>query len=295
MLGGGGRETLQPYVPFRSNPVLQAAAVNKAKFQEWCQSIGLRTPKSVTCCSREAVDDAIKSFSYPYVLKATEGAGGQMVSVIRTREDLDEAVGSEGEGTEWIVQEYLAGCVGTTIFFAREGQLETHCSYRNICCTNEGIGPAAICEHVESAELLRIVSLVAEHVDGLTGFDWIESSDGGYILIDPHFGRFAPTGACAHLFGVDFGQAYCARSIDDSCRSGGVKQCSVVWVFPQFLQLILEGGFMRAWGTAKLWDRRVRIFFFVPGEWRMFFLQLFDYLSGRARVLLGAWRRKLFR
>lgn len=294
LFNGQARPELQNHLPFPIGSPLYEAAVDKSKFQTWCESLGLLVPESVYCPSLNDISQATKRFGYPYVIKATRSAGGQKVYVIRSSEDFEAYAASTSQDEPSIVQEYVDGLVGTTIFMARGGKLYAHCHYGNILCTDGGTGPAAVCQHYHADLLDSITEIVAQHVDGLTGFDWIQRKDGSFVLIDPHFGRVAPTGSCAHLFGVDFGEAFVASYSKKEYKSNFKPTASIVWVFPQCLQLILEGGFSVARKRANLSGAKVKCMLFADGEWRIFARQLFDYLRGALLVTLGALRRKLF-
>jgi hypothetical protein len=291
---GAAREEIKPYLPFPPESSLFQVATNKSKFYEWCADLGLDTPWSITCRSTTAVQAAVAKMDYPYVLKGTVGEGGVQVYIVRKPDDLKRALSSEGEGAEWIIQEYLSGAVGTTIFVAREGRLYTHCSVENIACNNNGLGVSAIVRHIENHALEDIAIKVASQVSGLTGYDWMIREDGSYVLIDPHFGRCAPSGACTHLLGVDLGKAYYASISNDRVRSNYHQSGSVVWIFPQVLQLILERGVVPALRTGSPLKKDVKLHLCADGEWRFFLLQLLDSLQLQARVYYRIIRRKLF-
>ena len=292
---GAAREELKPYLPFPLESSLFQVATNKSKFYEWCADQGLNVPWSITCHSTTAVKTAVANIDSPYVLKGAVGEGGVQVYIVRKPDDLERALSSEGEGTEWIIQEYLSGAVGTTIFVAREGRLFTHCSFENVACNHNGLGPSAIVRHVENHALEDIAIQVASQVGGLTGYDWMIREDGSYVLIDPHFGRCAPSGACTHLVGVDLGQAYYASISNDRVSSNYHQSGSVVWIFPQVLQLILERGIAAAFRTGSPTEKHVKLHLCGDGEWRLFLLQLLDSLQLQARVYYRIIRRKLFR
>ena len=289
--------TLKPYLPFAEGSPLFEAAVNKVKFQQWCAELGFDSPKSFYCSTREEVQNAVAKFDYPFVLKGAHGAGGQQVHIVENEKTLasllHDVEGSPGE--EWIVQEYLTGAVGTTIFVARGGRLYAHCSVKNRVCMYGGIGPSAICKFVVDPEFERIAQAMAEHVDGLTGVDWMQHEDGRYLLIDPHLGRATPNAVIAHMDGVDFGDAM-YRALSGQAPSVPVPQNSgkKVWLMPKSLNLIFEGRLGAALRVANPFSRNVRVFFAGKREWRLFAALTFEVLSGNLRVLLGRIRRNMF-
>ncbi|MEM8867183.1 MAG: hypothetical protein AAGC73_02840 [Verrucomicrobiota bacterium] len=293
VLEGADRTELAPYMPFDPDSPLQKAATNKTAFHDWCASVGLDSPISQNYATSDAVREAVSGLDYPFVLKAAESAGGKHVFIVRSPKDLEAGLGFLPSETEWILQEYLGSLAGTSIFMAREGKLYAHCSFENIVCMAGGVGPSAVCNQVESEALNALIQKVAQHVDGLTGFDWMRREDGSYVLIDPHFGRVAPTGVCAHLLGVDFGQAYYDSYQGTFSPSKYTKACSVVWMFPQILNLALSRDFRSAWRLQNPFSRGVKCFYFAKGEWRIFILQLTDYFVSQIRISIGRWRNHL--
>lgn len=293
VLNASDRPELQGYHPFKGDATLSAAAINKVAFGRWCETIGLSIPYSIHCESTSAVREAAVEMGYPFVLKNPEGSGGQQVFIVADQAMLEATFSKNATVQEWLVQEYLPGVVGTSMFVARGGRLYSHCSVENIACTTGGVGPTAVCRYVDTPELNEIVSQVAERIDGITGFDWILRDDGSYVLIDPHFGRVAPTGVCSHLFGKDFGAAYSASLTGTAFHSPGHRSCGVVWVFPQFLQLVFRGGLRAAWKRASPFSKDVKVYWCGRGEWRMFSLQFLYYLWGHFQVFAGKWRRFL--
>ena len=295
VLEGAGRSELEPYMPFAEGSPLREAAINKSAFHVWCLSVGLDVPRSISCFSEAEVRSAAAEFEFPYVLKAAESAGGKHVFIVRSAKDLDEGLKLLPKDTEWILQEYIGSRAGTSIFMARKGKLYAHVSFENVVCMAGGVGPSTVCKHVESDELLALVEKVSAHVDGLTGFDWMRRKDGSYVLIDPHFGRVAPSGVCAHLLGVDFGQAYYDSYFGVVSPKSFRKVCSVVWMFPQILHLVLDRDFFRAWRYENPFSPDVKCFFFAKGEWRIFLLQLWDYLKSQIQITAGRWKACLLR
>jgi len=293
VIGAIHRPELMRYQPFKENTSMAQVAIDKAEFNRWCKSINLSTPKSLVCESAGEVEAAAEDFGYPFVLKGAFGSGGQQVYIIKRASDVDLVFSSAKRTTAWVVQEYLGGAVGTSMFVARAGHLYTHCSVINRVSTSGGVGPAAICQPHSTPLLEDIVKTVAQYVEGITGFDWILREDGTYALIDPHFGRVAPTAVCAHLYGIDFGAAYCASLKGSAVSFNHQTSDVIVWVFPQFLQLVFQGGLCHAWRCASPFRSDVKFHFCSRGEWGMCLRQFLEYIRGQIIVFMGKWRRRL--
>lgn len=288
---------LKPFLPFPEGSPLFEAAVNKVSFQKWCAAHGLETPRSVFCSSVEAVAQAAQEFAYPFVLKGAHGAGGQQVHIVGSNEQLESLLQlvAVDHDEEWIVQEFLTGAVGTTLFVARNGKLYAHCSVKNRVCMHGGIGPSAICQFVVDPALEKIAGMLAPHMDGLTGVDWMHTEDGRFVLIDPHFGRATPNAVIAHLDGVDFGDAYFRSLVTQEPALCVPKNSSLrVWLMPKSLNLLFEGRLGEALRVANPSSKQVRVFWGGAKEWRLVFALTSELLSGNLRVLLGRIRNKLF-
>lgn len=293
LLDASDHPEIKPYLPKIEGAVNFDVALSKQAFASWCLKHGLATPRTRFCPTRDLVLERVCDFAYPFILKGDEGAGGQQVFRIHNREELEQVLEEYSAIGQWLLQEYCSGPVGTTIFVAKDGVLYGDCSFINRVSTANGLGPAAVCEYMNTPELTEAAERVASYVDGFTGYDWILRADGKIVLIDPHFGRAAPTGAVAHLFGVNLGVAY-ANSLSASLPIQKIKSArSIVWIFPQCLQLIMEGRVSEIFGPYGPFRGKSCIFLFARGEWKMFLLQLFDYILGKTRVVLGFWRRKL--
>jgi hypothetical protein len=285
---------LNRYLPFRQDSVLHEVAVNKIEFQKWCNNLGIDCPRSVYVNDANAVADAAKQFSYPFILKGALGAGGMCVDRIDSSEDLKSVLEQNSGRGEWIVQEFVDGQVGTTGFVAGREGLYALCSVTNLVCMGDGFGPSQIGCFVRDQRLREITEKMTSQggVYGMTGFDWIKTSTGEYKVIDPHFGRVVPNMVVAHLDGVDWGEAYADYITNQPAQLREGRGAEIVyWLFPQSLQLFFEG---RLWQTLKNyppWKRHVRLFFAGKNEWRMFFSQSLEFIFGRARVVLGAVRK----
>lgn len=298
VLENRGNPLIRPYLPFPENSDLFEAAVNKVKFQQWCARQGLASPRSEFCATRDELESAAGEFDFPLILKGAHGAGGQQVHIVRNKDEFAPLIAGihPAPGDEWIVQEYITGSVGTTLFVAGGGELYAHCSVINRVCMHGGIGPSAICEFIVAPELEAIAAELAKHMDGLTGVDWMRDAEGRFILIDPHFGRATPNAVIAHLGGVDFGQAF-YRALTGARPEMKRPNDShnQAWLMPKSLNLIFEGRLFEALRCANPFSRKVKIFWGGRGEWRLFLALTADVVLGNLRVLFGAARRRFLK
>lgn len=298
LLGHRNLPELRGYLPFAPDSELNEIAVNKIKFQNWCERLGIECPRSVYVTEAGEVSAVAGQFAYPFVLKGALGAGGMCVDRIDNADDLKAVLEANAERKEWILQEYVEGEVGTTGFVAGERGLHALCSVTNCVCMGNGLGPSQVGRFLQDERLRTIAEKMTAQggVCGITGFDWIQTAAGDFKVIDPHFGRAVPNMVVAHLDGVDLGEAY-ADSITGCpavLREGG-GSCIAYWLFPQSLQMIFEGGLWAALKRFPPWSRQVRLFFAGENEWRLFCAQSLEFLCGQTRVLLGSLRRRFKR
>ncbi len=283
---------LANYLPFPLDSELNQVATNKVVFQQWCERLGIPVPRSLTGDTPKALQMATQAFRLPYVVKEAVGTGGRQVHIIRNHSQLEAVIPRCGD-KEWIVQEYISGSVGTTLFVARRGKLYAHCSLKNSVCMQGGIGPAVICQFTVDPQLEAIAHKIACYVDGLTGFDWMQRGDGSYVVIDPHLGRVTPNAVITHLDGVDFGAAFYQSLIgDEPCVPQPWDSGQLVWLMPRALKLLFEGRCSEGLRVANPFRMDVTVFCGGAGEWRLFLVLTKEILWGNLRVLFGrVWQK----
>jgi len=295
---------LLEYLPFQPDSILNGVAVNKIDFQKWCEGLGIDCPRSVYLTNADEVAQAAGQFSFPFIVKGALGAGGMCVDLVTNENDLKAVIEANADRQGWILQEFVAGSVGTTGFVAGDQGLYAVCSVVNRICMGGGLGPSQIGQFWQDDHLREIAEKMTAigGVRGLTGFDWILTPSGEYRVIDPHFGRAVPNMVVAHLDGIDLGEAYAdlmtaqPAELRKSRDSGACSSDSgAYWLFPQCLQMIFEGGLWHALKEYAPWKKNTHLFFAGKKEWRLFFMQSLEFLWGHTRVVLGGIRKRLRR
>jgi hypothetical protein len=185
------------------------------------------------------------AFRYPSVLKFNKGYGGRGVFVVHSKQELEEMLQEHPPyaGTSLILQDYIDGAVGTTLFIANEGKVYGCFSLENVRRVSEGLGPSVACRFVDSKELDQFAEKIAaaNSVSGITGFDWVQSSDGQYYVIDPHLGRVAPSAIVSHFVGIDLGDITHASLVESKCSQPVViEHQQTIWLMPQALEYLLQ-------------------------------------------------------
>ncbi|HEU5078255.1 MAG TPA: ATP-grasp domain-containing protein [Opitutaceae bacterium] len=293
------RETVDPaiesFLPvLRTNP-LADAFTDKERFQNWCEGHGIPVPVSrIVKTPGEALQWA-EEWLFPVVLKGTTGMGGAAVIICKDATELRNGFIQLASSTRVMVQQYISGPVGSTAFVALRGKVAAWVASEKYIALKDGIGPSAVRRVHAHPELGRIAQQMAAagEVTGLTGFDWMEIAPGQYVVIDPHIGRCTPPGAVAHLSGVDFGRAILELIEGRATLQQPRDDSRVIVLFPQVVELILQGGLLTLLRKASPFHRGVKYYF---GPWREMRLSLhvfWSYLRGSAKVTLGAMRSRL--
>jgi hypothetical protein len=285
---------LLPYLPWPASSPLSRNCSNKVELYQWCRDAGLPVPASFEVNDLDRLKQCAAEIGYPCMLKGAQGSRGATVFFLED-ESQCELILKDHKGIQsWLVQEFLTGLAGTTSMVCGHGEAYATCSsYKNVML-NGGLGTSVVKQFVRSEELERLAFLVAKATQyhGATGFDWMMNANGQVCIIDPHFGRGPSSMMVSHIGGVRIDQALYAVLTKGSVLPVQPMSAAYVWIFPQCLHLLLE-GLIEAWRVACPLRRDVTIFWFGRREWRLFLKQSAALLGGRARVLLGRFKRSI--
>jgi hypothetical protein len=285
---------LKPYLPFAHGSLLFDACRDKVLFHEWCESHEIPVPLASRADSWDEVIQRSTSMSYPFILKGAEGSRGVEVHLIRCPSDLADVPRHSSIQKHWLLQEYIDGAVGYTSIIAKDGKLYgTSSCYKHVALSG-GFGPAAVLRYVANDELERIARMVAEKsgLTGIGGFDWMESPEGEYKIIDPHLGRGPVTAAVSCHVGIDLGRAYFCSLSGEEPEPFSTAENRVVWVMPQMINILFDGRFLEALKKSNPLNSNVSIFWYGDGDFRVFWKIAFPLFFGCMRVLIGALRRR---
>ncbi|HAV12770.1 MAG TPA: hypothetical protein DCX06_04635 [Opitutae bacterium] len=287
---------LKPYLPFPEGSLLFDACGDKVLFQEWCESNEIPVPKAYRANDWNEVIERAMAMSYPFILKGAEGSRGVEVHLIRSQSELADVPRNSSIQKHWLLQQYIDGAVGYTSIIAKDGQLYgTSSCYKHVSLSG-GLGPAAVLKYVANAELERIAQMVAEKsgLTGIGGFDWMEAAEGEYKIIDPHLGRGPVTAAVSCHVGIDLGRAYHRSLTGAAPEPFSTAGDRIVWVMPQMINILFDGRILEAIKKANPFSSNVSFFWYGKGDLRVFWKIAFPLFVGRARVLLGALRRRIY-
>lgn len=286
---------LQAYLPFPKGSPLFAACGDKVLFQQWCESHSIPAPKADYAKNESGVLEAAESIGYPLILKGAVGSRGVEVHRAENAEEVKEFIARSPHQQSWLVQEFIAGPVGSTSIVCKEGKLYGVCSSYKYMSLSGGMGPSSIRRFLDDPELIRIAERVASvgQVSGITGYDWMEVSPGQYRVIDPHLGRGPSSVLVSHYNGVDMGRAFYASLTDGPPEPLPDGDERIVWVMPQMIRIFFEGGFRWALKHANPMRRDISIFWCGKGEWRVLLKLVVPYVFGQLRVKAGRVLRYL--
>lgn len=278
----------------RTNP-LSAIVEDKILFQAWCEQHGLPVPRVRLPVDAEAAVRAAAALGYPVVLKGAAGAGGQAVRICADENAVREGFAPLAIlGGRVMAQEFVAGPVGSVTFAARRGRVGAWDAGEKLLALKDGLGPSVVRRTRADPELGRLALAVAAagEVSGITGFDWMETAPGRFVIIDPHFGRCTPPAVIGASSGVEFGDAL-RRLIDGDHRvvsptCGGKR----VALFPQIIEVVFQGRLFGLLRAAPPFARGVRYFFGPADEWRLSARIAIHYVVSGLRVLAGRLRRR---
>lgn len=285
---------IERHLPVPRESDLVEAFSDKERFQAWCERHGIPTPQT---CGVETESEAVacaRAWNYPIVLKGVAGMGGKAVRICRSASELSAAFGElSASGGRVLAQRFIAGAIGSTSFVALQGEMSAWTASEKFISVAKGLGPSAVRRIRTDPVLGELAAKIAAEgkITGITGFDWMEAGPGEFLVIDPHFGRCTPPAAISHLAGVDVGAA-----VRDLLEGTGRKQAprgsgKIVVMFPQMLELALQGGLWKLVTRANPLSSRVHYDFGPRSEWALSLRLGTSYLSNGARVLLGRVRQ----
>jgi hypothetical protein len=287
---------LAPYMPFPIGSPLNEACMQKTLFDAWCRSNGIPRPDSRIVKTSDEAALAAEEIGFPLILKGSSGNRGLAVFIVENQEDLKNQIETHTSQTEWLVQEFVRGEVGSTSFVAREGKVYAACSSYKHISLRGGLGPSSIRRFVASPELERITGLVADagKISGITGFDWMEAGTDSYRVIDPHLGRGTTSVVASDRDGVDIGEAFLSSLTGGEPQPPQRGSGKIVWMMPQSISLAFDGWLLKGLRRATPFSSKVSVFWCGKGEGKLFRAMAIPLLIGQTRVLLGRFRRSIF-
>jgi hypothetical protein len=166
--------------PFRT----LAQVHDKGTFQELCDRLELRTPKTVLCHSPDALREAIERFPR-YFARAAFSRGG--VGLLTNTGPLAGHLSPDDcrptEANPWLVQEFVGGPMHCTYSALHSGKVASHMSYRAPRQWEHSTGIQFL--SVDPSDTLPTVEKLGAELgwDGQMSLDFIET-DEGLVMIE---------------------------------------------------------------------------------------------------------------
>jgi hypothetical protein len=166
--------------PFRT----LAQVHDKGTFQELCERLEIRTPRTVLAHSQDELEEAIERFP-KYFARAAFSRGG--VGLLTNTGPLAGHLKPEDchptEANPWLVQEYVDGPMHCTYSTLHGGQVASHMSYRAPRQWEHSTGIQFL--SVDPSDTLPTVEKLGKDLewDGQMSLDFIETDD-GLVMIE---------------------------------------------------------------------------------------------------------------
>lgn len=176
--------------------------VSKLDFLVQASEAKLPVPPYMLCSDSPALQAAADSLGFPLVVKQREGFGGKTVSIVESRDALQQLVFDEAV----IAQAFVPGRLGSASVYFDHGRLIGFFSYfRERTWGQKGASTAVVFHAFPEMEVIlhKLGQLSGFH--GLCGIDFIQhEKTGQLVLLEQNF-RPTLTVLLGHRVGVDLG------------------------------------------------------------------------------------------
>jgi hypothetical protein len=166
--------------PFRT----LAQVHDKGTFQELCDQLEIRTPRTVLAHSQEELTDAIGRFPAYFARAAfSRGGIGLLTNTGPLAGHLQPGDCHPTEANPWLVQEFVDGPMQCTYSAIHQGKVASHMSYRAPRQWEHSTGIQFL--SVDAKSTLPIVERLGTDLewDGQMSLDFIETDD-GLVMIE---------------------------------------------------------------------------------------------------------------
>jgi hypothetical protein len=108
---------------------------DKTVMKRWVRLAGLRIPRYVEVARETTADSLAAGIGLPLILKPRDGAASRGVVLVRTRPELDRALGAIGNPRDYEAEEYVEGAIHHVDGIRRGGRFHfvTVSEYVNTC------------------------------------------------------------------------------------------------------------------------------------------------------------------
>ena len=166
--------------PFRT----LARVHDKGSFQELCDQLGIRTPKTVLAHSPDELREAVERFPRYFGRAAfSRGGVGLLTNTGPLAGHLELSEAHPTEANPWLVQEFVDGPMHCTYSCLHDGAVASHMSYRAPRQWEHSTGIQFL--SVDPSDTLATVQKLASELawDGQMSLDFVDSGD-GLVMIE---------------------------------------------------------------------------------------------------------------
>jgi hypothetical protein len=166
--------------PFRT----LAQVHDKGTFQELCDRLEIRTPRTVLAHSQDQLTEAMGRFPAYFARAAfSRGGVGLLTNTGPLAGHLQPGDCHPTEANPWLVQEFVDGPMQCTYSALHDGKVASHMSYRAPRQWEHSTGIQFL--SVDASDTLPIVERLGSelHWDGQMSLDFIETDD-GLVMIE---------------------------------------------------------------------------------------------------------------
>lgn len=231
--------------------------------------------------------------TFPVVVKASVGSGGQQVRVVHTQSEFDKAVAelTTGAGDPPMIQEYHGGGLLQVGAIAVDGELLVAVAYTSRTPLDDPQGPAVAVTAVDRPDVLEATKTLAKAV-GSWGFlclDFVLDSSGNAYFIDFNPRAFGSWPALQAL-GADFVGSYLyllgrgPRPERQSPRYGRTQR------------LLKFPADDRSWATLRTWSKESALVVARSGRtlgWRWSAISAARIIVGAGSASVSVVKRRL--
>ena len=187
-------------------------ARDKLRTVNLAESLNIEIPKSCIVRNDEPIDSILDVIGLPAILKPRKGSGSRGLLFIKSKKDLEAALGSIDKREEMLAQEFIpsAGGIGVSLLM-KEGRVRASFTHKRIIEFPETGGPSLVRVSIHNSIAESAAELLLKNLkwNGVAMVEFrLDSRTGRPILmeVNPRFWGSLPLAiAC----GVDFPKLLC--------------------------------------------------------------------------------------
>lgn len=171
-----------------------AKIIQKGCLPSYCDSVGVRYPKTAIVQSDSDVDSCIESLAFPMLVKPNKPASSFKTHICSNEAELRSFIKIESSNWPLVVQEWIDGPDSNLYFyncFLVRGQEHFGMAGRKVRASPPGLGRATVTETSEDPGVYEISQqlLKAFPISGPVALEFKKDNQGQYWFIEANVGR----------------------------------------------------------------------------------------------------------